>query len=62
MGASAAATYARKRDPSRPAQILAEIIKAETGADISADAMVEMFRKRWHSLSAVAHDLHNNLD
>lgn len=47
------------RDPHVPAQLLAQILKAELNVDVSGAAIVEMFKKRWRTLSDIAHMIHD---
>lgn len=44
-----------KTTPERAAQLMTEVIKAELGIEVTAQAILDLFEKRWRILSDLAH-------
>jgi hypothetical protein len=51
----------RERDPQRAAAAISMLVTAQTGLQIDTADIIALFRKRWQSLSLLAHDLHESL-
>ncbi|HYF56701.1 MAG TPA: hypothetical protein VEA41_20785 [Salinarimonas sp.] len=50
------------RDPLPAARMMADVLKAELGVQAEAEVIVAMFRKRWQTLSNLAHSIHNAIE
>jgi acyl carrier protein len=48
-------------DPLRPAFDLSALIKNEIGVELPPEDIVELFRRRWTTLSRLAHHIHGAL-
>ena len=47
-----------RRDPITTAQLLARLIRQELEVEVSPETIVDLIKKRWKTLSSLAHEIH----
>ena len=49
-------------DSRRAAEVMAEVLQTELNVTVSPEQIVNLFRKRWQTLSHLAHSIHAQIE